>query len=209
MTNESSELGPLKGLAAFEALYGGVPGAGWDIGRPQPAFMALARSGAISGRVLDVGCGTGEHVLMAAGLGLPSTGVDGAATAVCLAEAKARERGTHARFLAWNALDLPLLRETFDTILDCGLYHSLDDRDRAAYADSVRGVMAPGGAFYMMCFSDNEPGDWGPRRVTRKEINGTFNGRWSVESIKPDRMELTYDPVGAHVWLAKLVLRKA
>ncbi len=36
----------------------------WDIGRPQPAFVALAEAGAIRGRVLDVGCGTGELVLM-------------------------------------------------------------------------------------------------------------------------------------------------
>ncbi len=48
----------------FDALYAGTPP--WDIGRPQPAFLALAQEGAIRGRVLDVGCGTGEHVLMAA-----------------------------------------------------------------------------------------------------------------------------------------------
>ena len=35
----------------------------WDIGRPQPAFLALAEASAIQGRVLDVGCGTGEHRL--------------------------------------------------------------------------------------------------------------------------------------------------
>lgn len=41
-----------------------------DLGRPQPALRALADAGAIQGRVLDVGCGTGEHVLMCAALGL-------------------------------------------------------------------------------------------------------------------------------------------
>src|ERR1700735_2878166 len=48
----------------------------WDIGHPQPAFLALARSGELRGRVLDIGCGTGEHALMAAGLGLDATGID-------------------------------------------------------------------------------------------------------------------------------------
>src|SRR5919202_5979339 len=71
----------------------------WDIGRPQPAFVALADRGAIQGRVLDVGCGTGEHVLLCAGLGLDATGVDLASRALRAAEDKARERGLVARFL--------------------------------------------------------------------------------------------------------------
>src|ERR1039458_6117514 len=52
----------------FDGFYAGTPP--WDIGRPQPAFLSLAEAGAIRGRVLDVGCGTGEHALMAAGMGL-------------------------------------------------------------------------------------------------------------------------------------------
>src|SRR5438105_14319377 len=68
----------------------------WDIGRPQPAFLNLARTGFIRGRVLDAGCGTGEHTLMAAGLGLDATGVAGALRA---AEQKARERALPARSL--------------------------------------------------------------------------------------------------------------
>jgi hypothetical protein len=42
-----------------EDLYTSPPP--WDIGRPQPAFRALADAGAIQGRVLDVGCGTGAN----------------------------------------------------------------------------------------------------------------------------------------------------
>src|SRR6266542_1760332 len=75
----------------------------WDIGRPQGAFRALADACAIQGRLLDVGCGTGEHVLMCAGLGLDSTGVDLATTALRAAEGKARDRGRAARFLMRDA----------------------------------------------------------------------------------------------------------
>src|SRR6202022_3853593 len=94
--------GPVRPRRAedFDALYTGTPP--WDIGRPQPAFLALAETGAVRGRVLDVGCGTGEHALMAAGLGLPVLGVDAAPTAIAIAEGKARDRGLVARFLVWN-----------------------------------------------------------------------------------------------------------
>src|SRR4051794_32746081 len=95
----------------------------WDIGRPQPAFRALASSGLIRGRVLDVGCGTGEQVLMCAGRGLDATGVDLAGTALRVAEAKARDRGLTARFLEHDARRLADLSERFDTVLDSGLFH--------------------------------------------------------------------------------------
>ena len=73
--------------AEFDAFYAGT--APWDIGRPQAAFLRLAESGLIAGRVLDVGCGTGEHALMCASLGLVTTGIDAAPTAIGLAERKA------------------------------------------------------------------------------------------------------------------------
>src|SRR6266545_1582786 len=116
----------------FDALYAGTPP--WDIGRPQPAFLALAQEGAVRGRMLDVGCGTGEHVLMAAGLGLEATGVDAAATAIDAARRKARDRGLTARFLVWDALRLAALGELFDTVLDSGLFHVFQD-DRPAFVD--------------------------------------------------------------------------
>src|SRR3981081_543135 len=78
-----------------EAPYASRPP--WDIGRPQPAFVTLLEGGAIRGRVLDVGCGTGEHALMAAGLGLAATGVDGAPTAIERAPRKAKDRDPDAR----------------------------------------------------------------------------------------------------------------
>src|SRR6185312_9182951 len=96
--------GPPK-AAHFDLMYdAGTPP--WDIGRPQAPFLALAESGAVRGRVLDVGCGTGEHTLMVAGLGLDATGVDTAAAAIATAEGKARDRGLEARFLVHDALTL-------------------------------------------------------------------------------------------------------
>src|SRR6266700_6635446 len=73
-----------------EDLYTSPPP--WDIGRPQPAFLSLAEAGALRGRVLDAGCGTGEHALMAAGTGLDATGIDLAPTAIRLARQKAAAR---------------------------------------------------------------------------------------------------------------------
>jgi SAM-dependent methyltransferase len=186
----------------FDALYAGTPP--WDIGRPQPAFLALAEAGAVRGRVLDVGCGTGEHVLMAAGLGFEATGVDAAATAIDAAKGKARDRGVTARFLVWDALRLAALGELFDTVLDSGLFHVFQDDDRPRFVDGLRAVLRPGGRYLMLCFSDRQPGAWGPRRVTQAEIRASFDDGWRVDSIEPARFDVTIDPNGAHAWLAAI-----
>jgi cyclopropane fatty-acyl-phospholipid synthase-like methyltransferase len=183
----------------FDASYAGTPA--WDIGRPQRAFLELAEGGALRGRVLDVGCGTGEHALMAARLGHEATGIDTAQTAIAIAQGKARDRGVTARFLVWNALQLSDLNEQFDSVLDSGLFHVFDDDDRVQYVDSLRAVLPPGGRMYMLCFSDRQPGDWGPRRVTQHEIRASFRDGWQVDSIEASTIgTLNLDPHGARAW---------
>ncbi|MFD4605438.1 class I SAM-dependent methyltransferase [Streptomyces sp. NPDC058464] len=200
--------GPLHHPDAAEGvepddLYAGPPP--WDIGRPQPAFLALAKAGAFRGRVLDVGCGTGEHVLMCADLGLEATGVDLASKAVHTAELKAREQRGTARFLRWNALELTDLRETFDTVLDCGLFHALGGADRSTYIDNLRAVIKPGGRYFMLCFSDRQPGEWGRvHGLKSTEFEDAFTGGWRIDSIEPSTIDITTDPDGIRAWLVAL-----
>jgi cyclopropane fatty-acyl-phospholipid synthase-like methyltransferase len=178
----------------------------WDIGRPQPAFLALADAGAIQGRVLDVGCGTGEHTLMSAGLGLDATGVDVASNALRTAKQKARDRGLTARFLLQDARRLADLGESFDTVLDCGLFHIFTGDDRAAFVDSLGSVLPPGSRYFMLGFSDQQPGDWGPHRLTRNEISAAFAFAegWQVDSIEPATMDVTIEPDGIRAWSVAL-----
>ncbi len=188
----------------FDAMYvAGQPP--WDIGRPQPAFRELADRGRLVGHVLDVGCGTGEHALMAAALGLDATGVDAANTAVTIARRKANERDLSARFMTWNALELADLGASFDTVLDCGLFHVFEDLDRPKFVDALRASMPVGGWYYMLCFSDLEPGDWGPRRIQQDEIRVSFSDGWRVAAIEPATIEITLAPGSARAWLASIL----
>lgn len=185
---------------SFESSYRETPP--WDIGRPQPAIVRLAETGQISGRVLDVGCGTGEHVLFLIEHGYDAVGIDGAPTAIGKARAKAKERGLSAQFEVADALSLPVPQRPFDTVIDSGLFHVFPDEERVQFRDSLASVIRPGGTYFMMCFSEREPGNWGPRRVTQKEIRSTFVTGWRVNYIEPSAFDTNMGQ--ALAWLASI-----
>jgi SAM-dependent methyltransferase len=178
----------------------------WDIGRPQPAFARLADRDLLSGRVLDVGCGTGEQALLAAGRGAQVLGVDVSPRAIGRARAKAAERGLAARFEVADALNLAAIGLTFDTVIDCGLFHVFDDEARVRYAASLASVLDPGGTCYLMCFSDRQPGDFGPRRVSQDELRSAFDHGWTIADITAGTFELNpgLPADTAQAWLATI-----
>jgi SAM-dependent methyltransferase len=170
-------------LEQWESAYTADEPAPWDIGRPQPEVEHLAERGLLTGQLLDVGCGTGEHSLLAAASGAEVVGVDISPTAIALARQKAKARGAAVRFEVLDALRLGDLGATFDTAIDSGLFHVMDDEDRAEYVISAASVLRPGATFYLMCFSDLQPGDWGPSRVSQDELRAAFSDGWAIDAI--------------------------
>jgi SAM-dependent methyltransferase len=196
--------------ATFETLYAGQ--APWDIGKPHKAFIDVADS--ISGSVLDAGCGTGDTALFLASRGHKVTGIDFLEEPIRRAKLKAAERGLNVTFLVKDAMTLKDWTERFDNVIDSGLFHVFSDEDRKRYAEGLATVMKPGGRLYLMCFSDEEPGTLGPRRVSKKELHAAFAQGWDIESIEPTRVEtrpdlkeFTFSEGGPKAWFA--VIRRA
>ena len=188
----------------FDTAYAGSPP--WEIGRPQEDIVRLYDRDGFKGNVLDLGCGTGENALFLASKKLHVLGVDRVPEAIDRARAKAAKRKSKATFEVGDALDLPALGRKFDTVLDSGCFHVFSDADRARYVKSLAAVVPPRGTLHILCFSDEEPGTDGPRRVAERELIGLFNMRgWLVEEVAEARFETTIHPEGARAWLATFV----
>jgi len=193
--------GVRRPLSSWEDAYKTVPP--WDVGRPQPAFAELVRAGELSsGRVLDVGCGTGENALYLAGNAFSVTGVDLTSLAIAVARAKAAERKLKVDFQIGNALSLDFNDGIFNNVIDSGLFHTFPDNDRSSYAREVARVLASRGKYFMLCFSEKEPTDWGgPRRVTKKEIESTFSPLFNINYIRDTLFVTRFHSNGGKAYL--------
>ncbi len=190
-------------MSFFNSAYKGTPP--WDIGKPQPEIVRLSETGEIQGSVLDVGCGTGENALFLAGLGHEVWGVDSSTLAVRKARAKLKDRGVKVNFLNHNALELQTLKHKFDSAIDSGLFHVFEDDERKLFVKSLASALKSSGIYYMMCFSEKEPADWGgPRRVTQREIRETFSSAWKVNYIREARFETNMHDIGGKAWLSSI-----
>lgn len=190
---------------SWDASYRDGP-APWEIGRPQPAVVRLAADGSFAGSVLDAGCGSGDNAVHIASLGLPVFGVDVAETALGTARTKAQRCDCQVEFAASDALRLDRLGRTFDTVLDCGLFHALDDDERSAYVTGLASVTKVRGVVYVLCFSDQGPGT-GPHPVSRDELTGAFTHArgWRVVSVDQDWIHTRFHGKnGAPAWRATI-----
>jgi cyclopropane fatty-acyl-phospholipid synthase-like methyltransferase len=194
----------------FQSMYQGQ--APWDIPGPQPEVVRLEESGAVVGSVLDAGCGTGENALYLASRGHEVWGIDYVPVAIERAMRKAEQRGLGVRFQVADAREIDGLARTFDAVIDCGLFHTFSDEDRPAYVAGLAKVLRPGGRYFLLCFSDREPGTEGPRRVSQQEIRDTFRDGWEVREIRETRFEVVdqpdgprFSPGGPRAWAATII----
>ena len=179
----------------------------WDIPRPQPALVEIVDQ--ITGRILDSGCGTGENALFFASLGREVVGIDFVEAAIKQAKERAAGRGIAVTFLVKDALTLAEWDERFDNVIDSAVFHVFSDEQVRTYVDGLAHVLKSGGRLFLIVFSDAEPGEHGPRRISRAMLEAAFATGWVIESITPTQYEVLpqfdgsyLSKGGARAWLA-------
>ena len=152
----------------------------WVIGEPQPAIVELERTGVIHGRVLDAGCGAGEHTILLTRLGYNVLGIDFSPKAVEQARENAATKGVDARFDVGDAMNLPE-EPAYDTIIDSALFHIFDDADRPKYVRSLHAACRPGALVHVLALSDAGRG-FGPE-VSEAVVRAAFGDGWELEAL--------------------------
>ncbi|MGB8406321.1 MAG: class I SAM-dependent methyltransferase [Mycobacterium sp.] len=214
VTNSPQESG--GSLIDFDALYRGEsPAEGvapsakvpWDRTGPSPSVVTWQTGGWVHGDVLDIGCGFGDNAIYLAQHGHPVTGLDISLTALVTAEQRAKDAGVDVTFAVADSTKLDGYTDRFDTVIDMGLFHSLDDAGQRSYAAVAHRAARPSATLLLVCFSDTNPvaNDWRPAvsEATLREVLG--GAGWDITSLEPSTESGELD--GARIEMAYWTLR--
>lgn len=152
----------------------------WDNGGAHPAVHTVPARGALSGRILVPGCGTGHDVRALAAQGLEVTGLDIAPHA--LHRARAFPPGGRERYIEGDLFDLPArLAGYFDGVFEHTCFCAIDPSRRTAYVDAVASALKPGGRLLALFFTDpGNAGEGPPFGCTPSELDALFGGKFRL-----------------------------
>ena len=199
----------------FDALYRGEsPAEGvpaittppWDTKAPKENVIAWQEAGLVHGEVLDIGCGLGDNAVYLAAQGHSVTGLDISPTALITAERRAKDAGVDVRFAVADATKLDGYTDAFDTVIDSGMYHCLDDDGKRSYAAAVHRATRPGATLLLGAFSDANAQDreWPRPMVSEQTLRETLGGAgWEITSLTSETVQLPHEDTEAAIWLVQ------
>ena len=175
----------------------------WDSGRHDRSMAAaLAETGLESGRVLEIGCGTGSNAVWLAGKGFDVTAVDISTTAVERARKRGQESGVDVTWHVIDVLEDELPSGPFDLVVDRGCFHSMPETDdRVHFADTVRARLVEAGLWISLIGSTDGPErEKGPPRLSAREVTEIVEPRFEILSMKAGHFDSDSD-TPAPAWI--------
>jgi SAM-dependent methyltransferase len=181
----------------FDALYRGEsPGEGipamttppWDNKAPKDTVVAWQTQGLVHGDVLDIGCGLGDNAIYLAQQGFNVTGLDISPTALLTAERRAKDAAVSVKFATGDSTKLDGYTDAFDTVVDSGMFHCLDDVGKRRYATAVHRATRDGATLLLSCFSDanSAEAEWPLPVVTEQTPQDVLGAAgWDIVSLEP------------------------
>ncbi len=170
----------------------------WDTKAPKDNVVTWQSNGWVHGDVLDIGCGLGDNAIYLAANGHNVTGLDIAPTALRTAERRAKDAGVEVKFAVADSTRLDGYTAAFDTVIDSGMFHCLNDDGKRRYAAAVHRATRPGATLLLSCFSDANPPDdeWPRPSVSEQTLRDVLGGAgWGITSLEPATVRRELDGI--------------
>lgn len=156
----------------FESRYrsGDTP---WDHGMVDHNLIEMVEKYSIApGRVLDVGCGTGENAIWLAQNGFSVVACDLSPTAIQKARDKLAATDVNVCFLVADFIADEIPAGPYAFIFDRGCLHCMeDDREQAAFIRKATELLGEGGCWLSMIGNADEgEREIGPPQLTAAEV---------------------------------------
>jgi 2-polyprenyl-3-methyl-5-hydroxy-6-metoxy-1,4-benzoquinol methylase len=167
----------------------------WD-GHPLSSHLQdlIEGPGALpAGRVIDIGCGTGDTAIYLARHGWQVTAVDISAKALNQARAKATAQHVHVNFVRADVTHLTDAADIigrFDLVVDTGCLHGMNDDDRDRYVSELAAIAAPDARLLILAFVTG--GQFGVRGIDQPEVDRRFLRQWLLLSSGGEAAMTTY-----------------
>ena len=199
----------MKKESRFEARYinGDLP---WDVKRADSSLTILVENKTIPrGRVLEIGCGTGENSIWLAKQKFEVTACDISATAIKLAQEKAQKNKVECDFIVADFLIELISGGHFDFVFDRGCFHSFrKSKERLKIAKNVSSHLNENGFWLsLMGSADAPPREIGPPMLSAKNIVVAVEKYFEIISLTKSHFE-TDQPDPAPNWVCLMKKRK-
>ncbi|MFW6186060.1 MAG: class I SAM-dependent methyltransferase [Halobacteriota archaeon] len=176
----------------------------WDSDEPSTHLTELVESGVLRPcRALDICCGKGTEAIYLAEKGFTVSGIDISSEAIKMAREKAKSSNVSVNFEVGDVLYMPFKDNSFEFVNDKGCFHVFGPHEREEFAVEVSRVLKEGGRYLLRCFSDKQPGDYGPYRISTEIIDNIFSSLFEIDEIKDVDLGESGSPKGYRVLMTK------
>ena len=107
-------------------------------------------------RVMDLGCGSGRHVIMLAGEGYETAGIDSSLNAISFAHCWLEHEGLKADLKVGTAQNLPWADDFFDVVIAHGVLDHMTRNDALQALRELNRVLRAKGLLYLSLASTDE-----------------------------------------------------
>jgi len=162
----------------MDKIYGNAPleKIPWNIQDPPELLVKVVESGKVTPcRAVDVGCGAGNYAIWLASKGFQVTGIDVSEKAIKIARDQAQQKGVDCEFLVGDLVSLDFEPEgVFQFAYDWEVLHHVFPEERGVYIANISKILEPGGIYFPVCFSEQDPDFGGEGKYRQTPMNTTL-----------------------------------